>query len=194
MNDTPATNDAPDRFHNPADTVQSVAWPAALALAVIAGSLMSACMMPFVGLAVAAAATMRMPSAAATVAIGWAANQILGFGLLGFPVTAYALSWGIALGLAAQIAVFVAANMVGSGGSLVLVRVGAAFAAAFVAYEAFLFIFAGFAGGREYFSMDIVTRIAVNDVAWCGGLLAFRLLLAYAAPGLFGQAKVLRVV
>ncbi|TKW77114.1 MAG: hypothetical protein DI543_17410 [Bradyrhizobium icense] len=187
-------NDMTDRVDNTDDIVRSVAWPAALALAVIAGSLVTACMMPFVGLAVAAAATMRMRNAAVTVAAGWLANQILGFGLLGYPFSSYALSWGIALGLAAQIAAIVAACVIQAGGALVLTRAVVALAAAFVAYEAFLFVFAGFAGGRENFSIDIVSRLAVNDAAWCIGLLAFRLLLGNAAPGLFGRPQALKVV
>jgi len=67
------------------------------------------------------------------------------------------------------------------------------FHAGFVAYETLLFVFACIVGGRETFSVAIISKILVNDAAWCAGLLAFRLLLANAAPGLFGRAPALRV-
>src|SRR5882724_9626307 len=64
-----------DDFDHTDNSVQSTAWPAALALAVVAGSLATSCLMPFVALAVAAAATMPWRRAMATLAAGWLTNQ-----------------------------------------------------------------------------------------------------------------------
>ena len=77
-------------------------WPLTLAAAAILGSLALACMMPFVALATLAAATMGRAQAVVTVGGIWAVNQLLGFGMFGYPHDAYALGWGAALGAACR--------------------------------------------------------------------------------------------
>jgi hypothetical protein len=167
------------------------AWPAALAMATLAGTLATACMMPFVGLGVIAAATMDAPRAALTLAAAWAVNQFLGFVLLGYPIDAYALGWGAALGIASLIAMATAWPILRG---LALGRLAVASAAAFIAYELVLFAYAGLAGGRETFTPAIVARIALNEAGWLVALMAFRLVLGRAAPRWFGTMPVLRFV
>ncbi|KQT32237.1 hypothetical protein ASG29_10470 [Sphingomonas sp. Leaf412] len=167
-------------------SVEAVAWPATLAGAAVLGSLAIACMMPFVGIALVAAATMRRGQAVVTVIGAWAANQLLGFGLLGYPPDGYAIGWGIALGIASLAAMLVAARVIGDG-ALRTGRVAAAFGMAFAVNQLGLFGFASVVGGTDTFTVGIVARLLMNDAAWAGGLLALGLGLAHIAPTLFGR-------
>ncbi len=174
------------------DRSTPIAWPIALAGAAVLGTLATACMMPLVGIATRAAATMNRAQAVTAVLGVWAANQLLGFGLLGYPLDGYALMWGGALGTAGVAALFVARRIVGRG-PVALGRLALAFVAAFAAYEVLLFAFALVAGGTDTFTPAIVLRILANDAAWLAGLAILYQLLTRAAPRLFGAAPALRL-
>lgn len=176
-------------FHRPASTP---AWSIALAVATVVGSLAAACMMPFVALATLAAATMPRGRAIATIAAIWAANQALGFTILGYPVETHAAIWGAAIGVAALVAALIAGAVLGGRRDVAAAPMLGAFAAAFVAYEALLFAFALVAGGTETFAPSIVLLILANDSLWFAGLGLLYYLLTRAAPGLFGPAPALR--
>lgn len=163
------------------------AWSLALAAAALIGTLASACMMPFVAIGVASAATMSRPRAAVTISGIWGVNQILGFGLLGYPFTSHAIAWGIALGAAALGAMLLAAYLL-RGRPIATLRLVAVFAAAFCAYEAGLFLFALFAGGTGTFTPSIVLRILANDGAWFVGVMALHRVLTRTAPSVFGAS------
>lgn len=173
--------------------LQGLAWPFALAAAAALGSLAAACMVPFVGLAVVAAATMGRGRAAATVSGVWIVNQLLGFGLMGYPWTADAAEWGLALGVGSLAAVGIAGAVLRGRRNLAVLPLLATFAAAFAGYEALLYGFALVAGGTETFAPAIVLQILVNDGSWFAGLTALHLALTRAAPGLFGRAPQLRL-
>ncbi|NJR79978.1 hypothetical protein [Sphingomonas corticis] len=177
---------------NMEDRAAPVAWPLALAGAAVLGTLATACMMPFVAIATIAAATMPRGQAVAAVLGVWSANQLLGFGWLGYPVDAHAIGWGAALGGAA-IAAQVVARRVACGGRRALPRLALAFAAAFVAYEGLLFALAIVAGGTGTFTPAIVGQILANDAGWLVGLAALHAILASAAPRVFGRATALRL-
>lgn len=162
-----------------------IAWPLTLAVAALIGTLASACMMPFVAIAVASAATMTRPQAAMAIGGIWAINQLLGFGLLGYPLTAYAITWGVALGVAAVLTMLLAERMLGNQGVLG-VRILPVFVVAFSAYEAILFGFALVAGGTGTFTPAIVSQILLNDALCFAGLMALHLLLTRAAPRVLG--------
>ena len=170
----------------------AVAWPLALAAAAIVGSLATACMMPFVAVATLTSVTMTRTQALTAVLGVWIVNQLLGFGLLGYPVSTYAVGWGVAIGLASVVALFVARRLGGSSPSAG--RLVITFAAAFAGYETVLYIFALAAGGSGTFTPAIVLRILANDAAWLVGLAALHILLTRAAPRIFGQLSVLRPV
>lgn len=169
-----------------------IAWPVALATAAVTGSLAAACMMPFVALATLAAATMTRGRAVATIAAIWAANQALGFTVLGYPATAYAAGWGAAIGAASIAAGLIARTVLRGRRDFAVAPMLAAFAAAFAGYEALLFGFALVAGGTATFAPSIVLQILANDALWFAGLGALHQLLTRAAPGLFGPAPALR--
>lgn len=160
------------------------AWPLALVIA---------CMMPFVALAVLAAATMPARRAGLTIGTIWAANQLLGFTVLRFPATGYAFAWGAALGIAALAAGLVAGAILRDRRDLSVASMLFAFGAAFVAYEGLLFGFALVAGGLETFKPSIVFRILVNDGLWFAGLSTLWVALTRAAPRWFGPAPALRL-
>lgn len=162
-------------------------WPLVLAAATIAGTLATACMMPFVGLAVVAAATMGRGAALVTVIGAWAANQVIGFGLMGYPFTPYAFAWGGALGAASAASMLVARSVL--GGSRSPGRIGAAFAAAFAADEALLYGFALAVGGTETFTPAIAATLALNDAAWAAVLLLLHAMLGRAAPRVFARSQ-----
>ncbi len=177
--------------HTPAAT--GLAWSAALAGATILGSLAASCMMPFVALSVLAAATMPPRRATATIAAIWAVNQAIGFTLLGYPSTAYAMAWGIAIGTASLAAGAVAALLLGQRATWSVARLAAAFGLAFLAYEGLLFGFALVAGGTETFATAIVLQILANEGVWFVGLAGLYLGLTRAAPLRFGSAPAVRI-
>jgi hypothetical protein len=167
-------------------------WPVSLALAAILGSLAIACMMPFVALAVIAAATLSRRGAAITVAAAWAVNQGLGFALLGFPVTIYSVAWGGAL-LAASLAAIAMARLVaGHRDALSVPRLTSAFLVGFAGYEALLFGFALFMGGTETFTPEVILRLAVAETIWFVGLALLHQGLVRAVPYWFADRSRLR--
>src|ERR1700744_6743620 len=107
-------------------TTVSFAWALVLAVATVAGSLAASCMMPFVALAVMAAATMTRRLAAVTVAAAWAANEAIGFTLLHFPANASSFGWGSAA-LVAALGAMLAASLVLARGRFSAARLAGAF-------------------------------------------------------------------
>lgn len=166
-------------------------WQLAIAAATIAGTLATACMMPFVALAAVTAATMPRRQAAITIAGIWAVNQLLGFTLLGYPTDPTTIAWGGALGIATLGAMMIAAAVLGRGAAT-LARLAVAFASAFVAYEAGLYLFALVAGGTGTFTAGIVSRILLNDAGWCAALVAIHMVLTRVAPRAFGRPLAMR--
>jgi hypothetical protein len=182
-----------DSVFNKTRPVTGWAWPSALAVATVAGSLAASCMMPFVALSVLATATMPAQRAAITIAAIWAANQIFGFVLLGYPATGYTVMWGAALGLASLAAGGVGGKLLGVRPEWRATTLIIAFGAAFATFEGLLFGFAAVVGGTETFAAPIVLRILANEACWFAGLSALYLGLARAAPRWFGPAPALRI-
>jgi hypothetical protein len=164
-----------------------IAWSCALAAAALLGTLASACMMPFVAIAVATAASMTRSHAIVTIGGIWAIDQVLGFGLLGYPPTAYAFAWGAAL-LVASLGAMLLARRLLSGRRALGLRLCLTFLAAFAAYEGGLFVFALLVGGNQTFTAPIILSIFGNDAIWFAGLVALHVVLTRAAPRLFGPS------
>lgn len=175
------------------DEIRRYAWPATLATATILGSLAAACMMPFVALAVIVAATMSRLRGLVTVGSIWATNQILGFTIMGYPQTGYAFAWGVALGVASILALFVARGILFDRTAITALRMVGAFVLAFASCEGFLFGFALIAGGTETFSASIIGQILTNDATWFAGLAVMYLLVTRAAPNVFGPSPSVRL-
>ena len=140
------------------------ALPAILAATTLTGTVVLACMMPFAAIATIAALAMPVRRGAAAVGLCWLGNQVLGFGLMGFPWDAPTFAAGLSL-LAASLIAFAAARAVpGRGGAV------PAFLAAFAAFELSLFAYALPFGDPALFAPGIVGLIALNDALWFAGL------------------------
>lgn len=111
-----------------------VAW---LAIASVAFSLALACAAPFAGLAATTAVFLSPRHAIAAALAGWAANQAVGYGLLGYPVDAESFAWGAALGVSAVAAALAALGSMRTMSAVIAPAV--AFVAAFAVQQATVF-------------------------------------------------------
>jgi len=151
-----------------------------LAVAAALASLVFACATPFAAFAVVAAALLSLPAALAVVGVAWIVNQVIGYGVLGYPHDASTIAWGLAIGVAALVAVVAAkatlrlAPRTGAATALVLSLV-----AAYAAYELVLLAFTPWLGDAGDFSAAIVGQLGVLNVLWLASLLA---VCAAAAP------------
>lgn len=159
---------------------RSAAWAAALAIATVGGSLVAACLMPFVALAAMAASTLPRREGLVTMLVAWTANQLLGFTLLGYPGDAATLGWGAAIGLAA-LAAYAAIGAVIARSSSLLRLLGAA-VIGFIAYELVLYAYGAAGGGTGAFTQAIVLLLAKNEALWLAGLLLAREAILRFAP------------
>lgn len=162
-----------------APSARPILWPSFLAAATIAGTLATACMMPFVALATVAAATTGRAQAAIAVLGAWAVNQLIGFGLLGYPLDRGAIGWGLALGVAAMAVMIATRAAIGERPGLG--RVVVAFVGGFAFYEGLLFGWALVAGGTGTFTPAIVARLFANEAGWGTLMLGAHVLLARRA-------------
>jgi hypothetical protein len=144
-----------------------------LVAASLSSSLVFACATPFATLAVVAAAMLPLRSAVVVVAAAWLINQVVGFGLLGYPRTIDAAAWGIVIGAAAACAT-IGSSLVFGGlaaiGRLALYPLAGI--ASFAIYELGLAAAVPVLGGAEAFRPAIIGQIAVANVVWLVGLAA----------------------
>jgi hypothetical protein len=160
-------------------TAANFVWLVILALGGLGGSLAISCVTPFVALAVALAATVRLAVALRAMIAIWLANQFIGFAFFHFPRTPNTLLWGVAIGGAALLSILTASIALKRAPLWpTAARLGLAFLLACAIYEASLFIAALFLGGSETFSPSIITQICLVNLAWLTGLVALNELLS----------------
>jgi hypothetical protein len=151
-------------------------WIGSLAFFGAVLSLGFACAAPLAAFAAIGALTLRRRDALVVIAAVWLVNQFIGFAILHYPLERGALAWGGALGAAAFGATLAARW--GSGclsQSDRFIRAGAAFMAAFAAYEGILFaISAMSATGLSNFAPAVVLRIFVINSTTFVALLLLR--------------------
>lgn len=145
-------------------------WAGVLATSSVLGSLALACMFPFAAIATLLAATLPFRKAAVWMGAAWFTNQLIGYLLLGYPQTANSFGHGLAIGVTALATLGVAKAVFSLRGDRSLVSALLAFAAAFVAFEALLYVAALYLGGVQNFMPSIVWMIAQNDMLWFAGL------------------------
>jgi hypothetical protein len=162
------------------------AWPPTFAFAAVAGSLAAGCMMPFAAVAVIAAGTLDLRRGAIAVLSVWAANQIIGFGLLGYPVDGPTIGSGFALGASTLIAFAVARKLL-AGSIPSVAKLALTGALGFIAYEVSLYAMAHLFGGTNMFTAEIIALIGTNEAFWFVGLFIGHQLLTRALPGQFGM-------
>jgi len=139
----------------------------------VTGSLMFACAAPLAAIAALAACTMGRTTGAALVVAAWLSNQIVGFGVLHYPQTFDTFAWGAAMGISAVAAFFVAhAVMTRLEGRPLALALPVTFLAAFVAYQAALFV-TGYPldGSEATLSGDVIARVFEVDMVAFAGLL-----------------------
>ena len=152
-------------------------WFGALTFATLSLSYYFACATPFAALATIAALRMTRGAGLALMAVAWAANQAVGYGLLHYPATPDTILWGIAIGVAAGGA-FIAAQSAAHRLTGDLSRRAGAFALAFAAFEGGLYL-AQFPLGAsdDAFSLSVVAYVLVANA------LALLVLSALEAAG-----------
>ena len=149
---------------------------ATLAIASVVFSLALACAAPFAGLAAVAALVLPARGAVAAVLIAFAANQAVGFGLLGYPTTVDSIAWGVVLAFSAVAAAVAALFVAPRAPVSVLVASVPAFAAAFLAQQGTVFAAAAVlpAHPDAFVPSVLLTILATNALAFALlGLLAF---------------------
>jgi hypothetical protein len=163
------------------------AWLVLLIAMALLSSFTFACVTPFAAFAVLTAATLPLPRALAIMVAVWLVNQALGFLALGYPLDPSTFAWGGVIGIAA-LAATVAAARIGVRSWQHLV---AGFAAAFLVYEALLYLAAFYLGGSENFSAGIVAKLALSDTCWLVGIAILRHgLMRFGANRLAGRRPV----
>lgn len=139
------------------------------------------CATPFAALATLAALDMSRRDGLMLVVAVWLANQVVGFGVLGYPHDTQTYAWGLAIGVAAVVAYGTARSVIGLSATLSLPLTAAmSLAAAFVAYQAVL-IASTFVldSGEAAFSLSSIAEIAlVNVIAFVVLLLVHRVVSA----------------
>jgi hypothetical protein len=152
-------------------------WIALLVVASVVFSLGFACAVPFAAFAAVAALTLSRRDAFALVGAVWLANQIAGFAVHHYPVTASTLAWGAGLGAVALLSTLAAQWANDRLPQSDMVAAVTAFLAAFAVYEGSLFaISLALASGVPDYAPSIVWRIfAINTAAFAALVLVHRL-------------------
>ncbi len=156
-------------------------WIGLLTAAAVVLSGVYACATPFAALAALAALDIDRRDGLILVGVIWLANQIVGFGFLGYPQELQAYAWGIAIG-AGAVAGFLCARVLVTAIASTnrLLAAAAAFGVAFVAYQAVLYAATFILPSSEgAFSFAVVSYVAtVNAVAFPVLLAAHRVAVA----------------
>ncbi|MDQ6702580.1 MAG: hypothetical protein M3Z96_05500 [Pseudomonadota bacterium] len=152
-------------------------WIALLVVASVVFSLGFACAVPLAAFAAIAALTLSRRDAFALVGAIWLANQIAGFAVHHYPVTASTLAWGARLGAVALLSTLAAQWVKDHLAQSHMAAAAAAFLAVFAMYEGSLFaISLALASGVSNYTPSIVWRIfAINAAAFAALFLVHRL-------------------
>ena len=160
------------------DLPRHLLWLVVLVGASVGFTFGFACAVPFAAFGAATALTLNTRDALLLTIALWLANQIVGFGLMGYPWDGSTLLWGGVLGIVALLSTAAAriASTWLTSASYAMILVGS-FAAAFIVYEGSLYIVsAAWLGGTEDYAASIVAYIAgLNILAFVGLLILERL-------------------
>ena len=166
-------------------------WLGLLVGASVVFSLGLACAAPLAAFAAAAALSLSRRDVLLLILLVSLANQLVGFTVLHYPLTASTFAWGVVLGAVAVLATlagqWIADRLVGGRRAVVAM---ATFLIAFAVYEAALFtVSATLLGGTEIYTAAIQGRIfAINAAAFVGLLVLNHLA---ASVGLTGKPLIM---
>jgi hypothetical protein len=143
-------------------------WLGLLVVASVAFSLGFACAVPLAAFGAIAAVTLRVGPAVGLMGAVWLVNQVVGFSLLGYPLTGEAFVWGGILGGVGLLATLAPRVVVGRLAPVAALVVG--FGVAFLVYEGGLYVVsATVMGGAEIYTAPVVLRILeLNAAAFVG--------------------------
>ena len=179
-----------DRFHlHPVEPRHaSIFCFALLAVSCALASFALACATPFAAFAVIAAATLPLRPALLVVTGAWLVNQSIGFGALHYPIHASTIAWGFTIGAAALVATAVSAAVLRALPlNRTLLMLALALVCAYGAYELALLAATPFLGGAGAFTMAIVARLGLLNIAWLIGLVVACEIVRLVNP--FGQNR-----
>lgn len=159
-----------------------------LAVASFLASFPLACATPFAAFAVVAALMLPLRSALLVTGVMLLINQAIGFGLIGYPWTANAASWGIAIGAAALLATATAEMVLQRGRLNIAATALIALLAGYAAYELVVLAASRVLGGEDAMAVDIVARLGLLNLAWMAGLLGALELIRMAIAVRAGSA------
>jgi hypothetical protein len=162
---------------------------ALLMVSCVLASFALACATPFAAFAVIAAAMLPLRPALLVVTGAWLVNQSIGFCALRYPIHASTIAWGFTIGAAALAATAVSAAVLRA---LPLNRTPLVLAltlvCAYGAYELVLFAATPFLGGAAAFTMAILVRLGLLNIAWLIGLVLACEIIRLINP--FGRHRV----
>ncbi|HET6525344.1 hypothetical protein [Sphingopyxis sp.] len=163
----------------------STLWIALLTAASTATTLALGCATPFPSLAALAAVHMRRRDGLALMALAWAASQVVGLFLLGYPRDGSTLGWAAGLGTAALGSALAGYAALGAlRYRSVAARLALAYAAGFTAFKAIILGWALVLGGlHSVMAPDLLAEQFVRNAAILIGLYAlYRALVAAGVP------------
>src|ERR1700751_5479142 len=136
-------------------------WPAILIGSSLVFSIGFVCAAPFEAIGAAAAVTLARRDALLVSGVTWLLNQSVGYGMLSYPWSFNSIAWGIALGAATLLATVAACAAYQMKTAIPKAfGFGIAFAAAFLVFEAAIYVIAlFFLGGTQDFTIGIVSRV-----------------------------------
>jgi hypothetical protein len=156
---------------HPSEVRRPSPWAGLIVATALVTSLFFACSTPFAALATLAALNLARREAIAVMGIVWLVNQLIGFGMLGYPWTADCIAWGVVLGLSGYLAMLAAITL--SSKRPVPLAVSLPFVGAFAAFELGLYAAgAVLPGGSGAFSAAILRQVFVVNLLGLIGLLA----------------------
>ncbi len=139
------------------------AWIGLLIVPSIVATGALACVAPFAAVAALAALTLGRREALATVLALWLGNQVVGFLFLDYPMDANTLGWGVAMGIAALLAVQ-AVGWARARRDATGLAIG--FAVAFATNQLSLWAASAFLGAGAGFTAGIIAYVAVINALW----------------------------
>ena len=147
-----------------------------------------ACATPFAALAVIGAAMLPLRPALLVVTGAWLVNQSIGVGALHYPIDASTIAWGFVIGAAVLAATAASAAVLRAlpPNRLPLV-LALTLVCAYASYELVLFAATPFLGGAGAFTLKIVARLGLLNIAWLIGLVGACEIVRLVNP--FGRGR-----
>lgn len=153
------------------ESSKTTVWIALITVSSVLFSLGFACATPFAALAAVAGSKMTRVNGLALVAASWLANQAVGYLVLDYPRTPDSFGWGIAIGAGALLAT-VAAHELNRLALRPIVNTVAAFAVAFVVYQAALYSATAVLSSGGGFALSVILYVGKINVLGFAALLA----------------------